>query len=49
MRFAKRQSNPIFIEDEVHHWKPRKPLFVKLLSITGLALGLVTLVLLIVN
>lgn len=49
MRFAKRSSNPIFIEDEEHHWKPRRPLFIRALSITGLTLGLLALVLLIVS
>lgn len=49
MRFAKRQTNPIFIEDEAYHWKPRRSLFTHVLSISGLTLGLVVLVLLIVN
>lgn len=49
MRFAKRQTNPIFIEDEGHHWKPRRSLLTNVLSISGLTLGLVVLVLLIVN
>jgi hypothetical protein len=49
MRFTKRQSNPIFIADEGYDWKPRRPLFMHLLSIAGLTLGLVTLVLLIVS
>lgn len=49
MRFAKRQTNPIFIEDEGYHWKPRRPLFTHVLSIAGLTLGLVVLVRLIVS
>lgn len=49
MKFAKRQTNPIFIEEENHHWKPHRPQLMNVLSIAGLTLGVVALVLLIVN
>lgn len=49
MKLVKRQINPIFIVEEEHDWKPRRPLAIQLLSILGLAIGLVALVLLVVN
>lgn len=49
MRLARRQINPIFIEDESHHWKPRRSLFLHVLNTAALTLGLIGLVLLIVN
>lgn len=49
MRFSRRPTNPIFVEDESHNWNTRRPLFLQALRMAGLTVGLITLVLLVVN
>lgn len=47
MRNSRRPMNPIFVQDEEHHWKPQRSLSLQLLTVAGLAAGLALLVLLV--